>query len=50
MRKVAYDVEERLLKYWVRIIKVVEQPPNTKPCIHVVWQLLRPVICNLVIF
>ena len=41
MKKVAYDLEERLLEYSVRIIKVVEQLPNTKTGNHVAGQLLR---------
>jgi four helix bundle protein len=41
MRKQAYDLEERLLEYSVRIIKIVEQLPNTKAGNHVAGQLLR---------
>ena len=41
MKKTAYDLEERLLEYSVRIIKVVEQLPNTKTGNHVAGQLLR---------
>ena len=41
MKKQAYDLEERLLEYSVRIIKVVEQPPNTRVGNHVAGQLLR---------
>ena len=41
MKKVAYDLEERLLEYSVRIIKIVEQLPNTKTGNHVAGQLLR---------
>gem|GEM_PF-1792890 len=29
MKKQTYDLEERLLEYSVRIIKIVEQLPNT---------------------
>jgi len=36
-----YDLEERLLEYSVRIIKIVEQLPNTKAGKHVAGQLLR---------
>jgi len=36
-----YDLEERLLEYSVRIIKVVEQLPNTWAGNHVAGQLLR---------
>jgi four helix bundle protein len=36
-----YDLEERLLEYSVRIIKIVEQLPNTKAGNHVGSQLLR---------
>jgi four helix bundle protein len=41
MKKQAYDLEERLLEYSVRIIKVVEQLPNTRVGNHVAGQLLR---------
>ncbi len=41
MEKQAYDLEERLLKYSVRIIKIVEQLPNTEAGKHVAGQLLR---------
>jgi four helix bundle protein len=41
MKKLAYDLEERLLEYSVRIIKVVEQLPNTRVGNHVAGQLLR---------
>jgi len=41
MKKQTYDLEERLLEYSVRIIKVVEQLPNTKTGNHVAGQLLR---------
>ncbi|HID69947.1 MAG TPA: four helix bundle protein [Desulfobacterales bacterium] len=36
-----YDLEERLLEYSVRIIKVVEQLSDTKAGKHVAGQLLR---------
>ena len=36
-----YDLEERLLEYSVRIIRVVEQLPNTRVGNHVAGQLLR---------
>jgi len=36
-----YDLEERLLEYSVRIIKIVEQLPNTRTGNHVAGQLLR---------
>ncbi len=39
--KQTYDLEERLLQYSVRIIKIVEQLPNTKAGNHVSGQLLR---------
>ena len=39
--KQIYDLEERLLEYSVRIIKIVEQLPNTKAGNHVAGQLLR---------
>ena len=41
MTKQRYDLEERLLEYSVRIIKIVEQLPNTKAANHVASQLLR---------
>jgi len=41
MKKKAYDLEERLIEYSVRIIKIVEQLPNTKAGNHVAGQLLR---------
>ena len=36
-----YDLEERLLEFSVRIIKLVEQLPNTRAGNHVAGQLLR---------
>ncbi len=41
MKKQTYDLEERLLDYSVRIIKIVEQLPNTRVGNHVAGQLLR---------
>ena len=41
MKKQTYDLEERLLEYSVRIIKIVEQLPNTRTGNHVAGQLLR---------
>jgi hypothetical protein len=41
MKKPAYDLEERLLEYSVRIIKVVAQLPNTRVANHVAGQLQR---------
>ena len=41
MNKRNYDLEERLLEYSVRIIKIVEQLPNTRAGNHVAGQLLR---------
>jgi four helix bundle protein len=41
MKKPAYDLEERLLEYSVRIIKVVAQLPNTRVGNHVAGQLQR---------
>ena len=41
MAKEKYDLEERLLDYSVRIIKLVEQLPNTRAGNHVAGQLLR---------
>jgi four helix bundle protein len=37
----AYDLEERLLDYAVRIIRLVEALPNTRAGNHVAGQLLR---------
>ena len=41
MKKKAYDLEERLLEYSVRIIKIVEKLPNNRTGSHVAGQLLR---------
>ncbi|MCD6389065.1 MAG: four helix bundle protein [Desulfobulbaceae bacterium] len=41
MKKQIYNLEERLLEYSVRIIKVVEQLSNSKAGNHVAGQLLR---------
>ena len=41
MDKYKYDLEERLLEYSVRIIRVVEQLPNTRIGNHIAGQLLR---------
>ncbi len=41
MNKQTYDLEDRLLEYSVRIIKVVEQLSNTHAGKHVAKQLLR---------
>ena len=41
MKRQTYDLEERLLEYSVRIIKIVEQLPNTRAGNHVAGQLLR---------
>jgi four helix bundle protein len=41
MNKQKYDLEERLLEYSVRIIKILEKLPNTKVGNHVAGQLLR---------
>jgi four helix bundle protein len=41
MKKQTYDLEEKLLDYSVRIIKIVEQLPNARTGNHVAWQLLR---------
>ena len=41
LKKRTYDLEERLLEYSVRIIKVVEQLPNTRVGSHVAGQLLK---------
>ena len=41
VKKRTYDLEERLLEYSVRIIKIVEQLPNTRVGNHVSGQLLK---------
>ena len=41
MNKKKYDLEDRLLEYSVKIIKIVEQLPNTRIGNHVSGQLLR---------
>jgi len=41
IKKQVYDMEERLLEFSVRIIKIVEQLPNTRVGNHVAGQLLR---------
>ena len=41
MMKERYDLEERLLAFSVRIIKIVEQLPNTRTGNHVAGQLLK---------
>jgi len=41
MNKQKYDLEERLLEYSARIIRVVEELPNTRVGNHIAAQLLR---------
>jgi len=41
MNKKTYDLEERLLEFAAKIIKLVEQLPNTKAGNHVSKQLLK---------
>ncbi len=41
MNKQKYDLEERLLEYSVRIIRIVEKLPTTRVGNHVAGQLLR---------
>jgi len=41
MKKRTYDLEERLLEYSVRIVKIVGKLPNTRTIGHVAGQLLR---------
>jgi len=41
MKKHTYDLEERLLEYSVRIIKIVEQLLKTRVSNHVAGQLLK---------
>jgi four helix bundle protein len=40
-KRMAYDLEERLLAYSVRIIKIIERLPNTKTANYIAGQLLR---------
>ena len=41
MRERTFDLEERLLEYAARIIRLVEKLPNTRAGNHVAGQLLR---------
>ena len=41
MKRQTYDLEERLLEYSVRIIKIVRRLPNTRTIGHDAGQLLR---------
>ena len=41
MGEQTFDLEERLVEYSVRIIKLVEQLPNTKTGKHIAGQLIR---------
>jgi four helix bundle protein len=41
MTKKRYDLEERLLAFSVRIIKIVEQLPNNRAGNHVAGQMLK---------
>jgi len=41
MKRQTYDLEERLLEYSVRIIRIVEKLPNNRTINHVGGQLLR---------
>ncbi len=41
MKKQTCDLGERLFEYSVRIVKIIEQLPNTKAGNHVVGQLLK---------
>ena len=41
MKKQVYDLEERLLEYSVKILRIVELLPNTKTGNHIAGQLLR---------
>jgi four helix bundle protein len=43
MTKQRYNLEERLLEFSVRIIKIVEQLPKTRTGNHVAGQLLKSV-------
>ena len=41
MKEKKYDLEERLLEYSIKIIKIIEQLPNTRAGNHIAGQLLR---------
>ena len=41
MVKQTFDLEERLLEYSVRIVKLIEQLPNSRTGNHIAGQLLR---------
>ena len=41
MNQKKYDLENRLLEYSVKIIKIVEQLPNTRVGNHIAGQLVR---------
>ncbi|MGD9366598.1 MAG: four helix bundle protein [Desulfobacteraceae bacterium] len=41
MKQQTYDLEDRLLEFSVRIIKIVEKLPNTRVGNHIAGQLLR---------
>jgi four helix bundle protein len=41
MNQEKYDLENRLLEYSVKIIKIVEQLPNTRVGNHIAGQLVR---------
>ncbi len=41
IKKQTFDLEERLLEYSVRIVKLVEQLPKTRTGNHIAGQLLR---------
>jgi four helix bundle protein len=41
MAERTYDLEERLLEYAVRVVRLVEKLPNTRAGNHVAGQLLR---------
>ncbi len=41
MVKQPFDLEERLLEYSVRIVKLIEQLPNSRTGNHIAGQLLR---------
>ena len=41
MAERTYDLEERLLEYSVRVVRLIEKLPNTRAGNHVAGQLLR---------
>ena len=36
-----FDIEERLIDFAVRIIRIAESLPKTRAGTHIAWQLIR---------